>query len=180
MLCFCCTVCKKIGKFQSKHNFNWASFLQQYFYTSLCLSLYNFSMKSCMCLMCACVCTHVVSVSTSVVSQPRWGNVSAAPCLGKPELWVSFARKAVPCRHSDWCIRQPSKAYFEAYWSGDSAVFGSQLSFCAMAISVQWKMAFWFSERNLMAAMRMDLPNVFPSVCLRWNEACSRGLPPNN
>lgn len=136
--------------------------------------------KSCMFLMCACVCKHVVSVSASVVSQPRWGNVSAAPCPGKPELWVSFAQKAVPCRHSDWCIRQPTKAYFEAYWSGDSAVFGSQLSFGAMAISVQWKMAFWFSERNLMAAMRMDRPNVFPSVCLRWNEACSRGLPPNN
>lgn len=41
-------------------------------------------------------------------------------------------------------------------------------------------MAFLFSEQNLMTAMRMHLPNVFPSVCLRWNEACSRGLPPNN
>lgn len=56
--------------------------------------------------------------------------------------------------------------YFEAWWRS--------------LRSQRRKMAFWFSEQNLTAAKRMHLPNVFPSVCLRWNEACSRGLPPNN
>lgn len=128
------------------------------------------------------MCQYVVSMSASVASQPKRRNVSAAPCPGKSKLRVSFAQKLVPWRHSDWCIRQPTKPYFEAYWSGDSAVFWSQLSFVRWQslCNERWKMAFWFSEQNLMAAMRMHLPNVFPSVCLRWNEACSRGLPPNN
>lgn len=39
---------------------------------------------------------------------------------------------------------------------------------------------FRFSEQCLTIDMLMYLPNLFPSVCLRWNEACNRELPPNN
>lgn len=43
-------------------------------------------------------------------------------------------------RRADWCIRQPTKPHFEAYRSGDSAVFLKPALVCAMAICVQWKM----------------------------------------
>lgn len=76
---------------------------------------------------------HSIYIRICGFTQPQWGNVSPAPCPGKPKLRVSFAQKAVPRRHGDWCIRQPTKPYFEAYWSGDSAVFWSQFSF------VQWQ-----------------------------------------
>lgn len=95
---------------------------------------------------------------------------------------VSFVQNAVAWRHNDWCIRPLTRPQSVAYWSGDSAIFWSQCYFVPRhsLYTEKYKMAFEFSEQNLMADMLMHLLNVFPSVCLRWNEACNGGSPPNN
>lgn len=141
--------------------------------TSLCLSLYcTISVQKKLHVIDVCMCVQICRIYNLETCR-------LLPAQASRDSEFNLPRKPLP--GDTVADRKPTKPYFEAHWSGDSAVFWSQLSFvCVMAISVRWKMAFWFSEQNLMAAMRMHLPNVFPSVCLRWNEACSRGLHPNN
>lgn len=125
-----------------------------------------------MCRIYICICGFAASIRKCV----------CCSLLGQDKTLFHLLRKAVSWKPSDWCIRQPTEPYFEAYWPSDSAVFRSQRWFAwwQSLCTERWKMTFWFSEQNLIPAMRMHLANVFPSVCLRWNEACSRGLHPNN